>query len=193
MRRQIGSAAWIGLAAAAVAFPVLARPAPARPVAAGTAAHYPTDGWTLPMAASTLTTAQRSAILLAAGYVRSGGRWTGCGGTTEARIADGGLIDRAIVDLNGDGHPEVIAHDEGAACYGDRGFGYVILTPTATGGWKAVLDEVGVPSILEARGPGGWRDIENGGPGFCFGRYRWAGTGYAASGHSYDGKPCRPS
>ena len=36
----------------------------------------------------------------------------------------------------------------------------------------------GIPTFQATRGVGGWPDIENGGPGFCFPIQRWNGTDY---------------
>ena len=41
--------------------------------------------------------------------------------------------------------------------------------------------------------PGGWPDIQMGGPGFCFPVWRWNGSAYALNRFEYEGKRCKPS
>lgn len=153
-------------------------------------AAYPTDGWTLPMKAATLTPAQKDAIMRAAGFAKAGRQWKGCDGMSDASITDDGIAGAAIRDLNGDGRPEVVVMDEGSACYGNTGFHFTIVTPTPTG-WKRWHDAVGIPTFLATKGAGGWADIEVGGPGFCFPVQRWNGRQYTVVRNQYEGKPCR--
>ncbi|MEZ5542329.1 MAG: hypothetical protein R3F42_09815 [Pseudomonadota bacterium] len=83
-----------------------------------------------------------------------------------------------VVDLNGDGRPEVWITEGSVFCYGNTGNAFVLLTREG-GGWRKLLDEVGTPLQLDSA-KDGWPDIEVGGPGFePFPVYRWDGHGYA--------------
>jgi len=81
-------------------------------------------------------------------------------------------------DINGDGRLDAIVTDSGTDCYGMTGTGYVIVTKDASGAWRRLFSTPGIPTFLKTRGVGGWPDIENGGPGFCFSILRWNGKDY---------------
>lgn len=155
------------------------------------AAANPAASWKLPMRMAQLTSAQRAAILTAAGFERAGSEWKGCGGTSDLITDESWIEGGAIRDLNNDGRPEVVLGDSSSACYGMTGQGYAILTATDAG-WKVVDGGAGIPSFLATRSVGGWQDIEVGGPGFCFPVLRWNGKAYAIHRHEYEGKPCSP-
>ena len=53
------------------------------------------------------------------------------------------------------------------------------MTKDASGTWRGLYENQGIPDFLTTRGVGGWPDIVNGGPGFCFPVMRWNGKDYA--------------
>ena len=112
-----------------------------------------------------------------------GGAWKGCDGASEASLpADDNVINGApIMDINGDGKPEVIVADGSYECYGNNGGQFHILTPVP-GGWREIAEAQDMPIFLPTKSQTGWRDFSNGGPGFCHQRYRNDGKGYEAVG-----------
>ena len=168
--------------------------ASAQDAAAAPSPHgaYPTDGWTTSARFDALPAAAQAAIMRAAGLTRAGGVWKGCDGDSE--VGKDGV---EIKDINGDGRAEVIVTDSGSECYGMAGQQFTVLV-AQPGGWKAVMQEVGIPVLLAHRGPGNYPDIQVGGPGTCWGLDRWNGSKYAYIGSFYDpggrdsGKPCKP-
>lgn len=83
----------------------------------------------------------------------------------------------AVTDLNGDGQPEVWITEGSTFCYGNTGSAFVLLTRDG-GGWRKLLDEVGMQIISDTK-HNGWPDIEVGGPGFqSFPVFRWDGKRY---------------
>lgn len=154
---------------------------------------YPTDGWKLPVSFAQLSPTDQSTLMKAAGMTLDGGTWKGCDGSSEVD-PKGGV---EFQDLNGDGRPEAFVTDGGVACYGNTGQGFTVLL-AVPGGWKVIQQNSGIPEVLKSHGPGGFADILVGGPGFCFGVWRWNGQKYAYS-HSETypdgpdgGKPCKP-
>ncbi|MBX3482118.1 hypothetical protein [Phenylobacterium sp.] len=115
--------------------------------------------------------ADRTAALRAAGFTAVRGRYPACDTSQEVTIE--------MRDLNGDGRQDAVVTDYGTACFGMTGQGYVIVTKDAAGAWKQLFGNQGIPTFLPTRGVGGWPDIENGGPGFCFPVMRWNGRDYA--------------
>jgi len=82
-----------------------------------------------------------------------------------------------VVDLNGDGNPEVWITESSLFCYGNTGSAFVLLTRDGDG-WRTLLDEVGMQQVLDIQ-HFGWPDIEVGGPGFGkFPVYHWNGQDY---------------
>jgi hypothetical protein len=83
-----------------------------------------------------------------------------------------------VVDLNGDGQPEVFVMVS-SSCYGMAGGELTLLIKDKQGRWKSNL---GMPAggykLLSTKNKG-YPDIEIGGPGFCFPVWRWNGTQYA--------------
>lgn len=115
---------------------------------AGAAAFSPTD---------------EAAIYAAAGFTRQAdGRYVRCQEDTPTLSYTPGAIEAA--DLNGDGQMEAFVTESSMFCYGSPHtfFGLVVKTPA---GWKMVLDDVGIPVVLESR-HAGWADVQVGGPGF---------------------------
>jgi hypothetical protein len=135
--------------------------------------------------------AERAAIFRGAGFTRRGADWTSgqCAGTESESYAPGKIDFRR--DLNGDGRPEALVTEGGAACYGNVGMHFWLLSRQPNGTWKVIADASAMPQFLRTKGPGGWPDIELGGPGFCFPVWRWNGRAYRPHRFEYDGRPCR--
>lgn len=136
------------------------------------------------------TPAERTAIFTAAGFHQRGAKWSSdCENpASEAYVA--GAIE-GFSDINGDGRPEAIVTESGAFCYGAAGFGFTLLTSSASGEWTRLYASPGLATVM-ATSATGWPDIEIGGPGFCFPILRWTGTAYAIHHHAYEGKACKP-
>jgi hypothetical protein len=117
------------------------------------------------------TPADRAAAFRAAGYVATRGRYLACDKSQELEIE--------IRDLNGDGRPDAVITDSGLECFGNTGTGFALVTKDAAGTWRKLYNNQGIPNFQTTRGVGGWPDIVNGGPGFCFPVMRWNGSDYA--------------
>jgi hypothetical protein len=173
------------------ATPPAAAASAAPPVTAGA---YPTEGWKLPASFAQLSSQDQAMLMHAAGMKLEGGTWKGCDGSSEVDLALGGV---ELEDLNGDGRPEAIVTDGGVECYGNTGQGFTLLL-AVPGGWRVIQQSSGIPMVRKSRGPDGFADIMVGGPGFCFGVWRWNGQKYAYSHSESDpggpnaGKPCKP-
>ena len=120
---------------------------------------------------STVSPAEREAALRVAGFPAVRGKHPACDPASEVEIE--------IRDLNGDGRPDAVVSDYGLECYGSTEQGFVIVTRDANGTWRNLFRSPGIPRFQTTRGVGGWPDIENGGPGFCFPVLRWNGGDYA--------------
>lgn len=144
--------------------------------------QLPTGSWAKPWNRGNLTPGQLAKIFITAGYKRGPGGWKGCDGTSDAEIPDG---DNAIIDLNGDGNPEVVVRDDNAECYGNSGGRFTILSPVP-GGWRKIGEGQDIPLILKTRSRAGWLDYEEGGSGFCHERDRNDGQGYKSVGQVAD-------
>jgi hypothetical protein len=149
--------------------------------------QLPTAGWTTPWSVGNLTPGQIAQLLAAAGYKRGPAGWKGCDGASDAGIpADDEIGNGApIMDLNGDGKPEVIVMDGSFECYGNSGGRFAILTPVP-GGWQVAGEGQDRPFFLATRSRSGWLDYEEGGPGFCHTRDRNDGKGYRDAGRIED-------
>lgn len=83
-----------------------------------------------------------------------------------------------VIDLNGDGKPEVFVL-VGSSCYGNAGGELSLLIKNERGRWESNL---GVPAggykVLGMKNKG-YPDIEIGGPGSCLPVWRWNGAKYA--------------
>lgn len=121
-------------------------------------------------AAMAVSGADRAAAFKAAGFTPTRGKYIACDKSSELQIA--------FSDLNGDGRPDAVITDGGTECYGNTGTGYTIVTKDASGAWRKLFDMTGIPDFQKTRGAGGWPDIINGGPGFCFPVLRWNGKDY---------------
>lgn len=135
----------------------LARPQPASPPP--------------PAPAPPVGAADRTAALRAAGFVATRGRYLACDKSQELQVELG--------DLNRDGRPDAVITDQGGECFGNTGTGYTLVTKDASGAWRKLFQNPGIPVFQATRGVGGWPDIVNGGPGFCFPVLRWNGKDYA--------------
>ncbi len=140
----------------------------------------PGEGGAAPVAApaaaprSAAEPADRAAAFKAAGFQPTRGKYLACDRSQEATIE--------FSDLNGDGRPDAVVTDSGTECFGMTGTGFVIVTKEASGAWRMLFGSQGVPDFQKTRGVGGWPDIVNGGPGFCFPVLRWNGSDYARIG-----------
>ena len=129
-----------------------------------------------PTSGLALSEAGKAAVLRAAGFKSSGRVWRRCEEETPTASYQPGAVEE-VLDLNGDGRPEVVVTESSLFCYGNTAESFVLLTKGA-GGWRVLLDEVGIPNVLKTK-RGGWPDIEVGGPGFGkFPVYRWDGKSY---------------
>ena len=168
-RRYVASGGCAGAAAAAAPPPPAAAPAgPAGPMK--------------------LSTQQAQAVFQAAGFRRRGGQWRNCDDPGAASAGEVGQV----VDLNGDGRPEVVLVEGGTFCYGHTGQGYWLMSQRGDGRWQVLDNGIGIVEVLPTRGSDGWADLSIGGPGFCFPVLRWNGREYKQQRWQYEGKPCRP-
>jgi hypothetical protein len=124
--------------------------------------------------------ADRAAAYRAAGFTPTRGKYIACDKTSELQIE--------FRDLNGDGRTDAVITDGGTECYGNTGTGYTIVTKDAAGTWRKLFDMTGIPDFQKTRGVGGWPDIVNGGPGFCFPVLRWNGKDYQRIAWKEEGK-----
>lgn len=133
----------------------------------------PGDGGARPAAATPppAAPADRAAAFRAAGFSPTRGKYLACDPRAELGIE--------IRDLNGDGRPDAVITNSGLECFGNTGQGFVLVTKDAGGAWKKLYESQGIPDFQATRGVGGWPDIVNGGPGFCFPVKRWNGQDYA--------------
>jgi len=130
----------------------------------------------MPTAQAELTPAEQAAVFKAAGFKQGAeGRYIRCEEDPPTLSYSPGRIE--MEDLNGDGQPEAWVKEGSLFCYGNTGEAFVLLNKGA-GGWRVLLDAVGVPTLQQSK-RSGWPDIEVGGPGFGkFPVYRWDGKAY---------------
>jgi hypothetical protein len=167
-----------------------AAPAPAAPAAAASApAAKPQALAGGPP--TKLSPSEEAAAFKAAGFKQRGKQWRSDCDDPGTPSYTPGAIDR-VVDLNGDGRPEVLITEGGTYCYGNTGQGYFVVTKGADGGWKRVTSGTGLAEFLKTKGADGWPDLLIGGPGFCFPVERWNGREYKLQRWEYDGKACKP-
>ena len=138
---------------------------------------------------STIGPRDQAAAYSAAGYRRKGSHWHLCD-DPSASYSPGQL--EPVSDLNGDGQPELVINEGSTACHGRTGNGYSLVSRQADGRWKLIASGTGMVSFLKTKGPGGWPDMQIGGPGFCFPVERWNGNAYRLHRWEYDGKRCKP-
>lgn len=137
------------------------------------------------------TPADFDQAFLAANMVKRAGRWTGCADDENgfAQIENGDYR-----DINQDGVNDIVISDYGGFCYGNTGQGFVIVTKAASGKWQVMHASPGIATFVKTavKTPGGWPDVEVGGPGFCFPINRWNGKDYVFNrNHEYDKGACK--
>jgi hypothetical protein len=149
------------------------------------AGQLPTAGWATPWSVGNLTPGQIAQIFIAAGYKRGPHGWGDCDGASGLRIPAEEEIGNGapIMDMNGDGNPEVIVNQ---ICEGDNNGGRFTILTAVPGGWKNIGEGQDRPFFLKARSRAGWLDYEEGGPGFCHRRGRNDGKGYRDAGQVED-------
>lgn len=123
-----------------------------------------------------LSPADQAAAFAAAGFRKApDGQYLRCDEGAPSASHQPGWLE--VADLNGDGRPEAWVRESSLRCYGDTAEYFVLLTK-GTGGWRTLLADAGIPTVLKARHRG-WPDIEVGGPGSGgFPIYRWNGRAY---------------
>lgn len=146
----------------------------------GDAPAYPTDGWPATMDPAKLPAATLAALRKAQ---------TGGG---DAGDCPPGEVSQ-IIDLNGDGRPEVILHNNMLPCGGPPAGGFTVMM-AVPGGWKTILDGMGEPDILKTSSKG-WPDIrETGTSEFaCQALDQWTGAAYENTGYSDGTNSCTPN
>ncbi|WP_232834463.1 hypothetical protein [Rhodoferax ferrireducens] len=87
-------------------------------------------------------------------------------------------FDAEVVDLNGDGRPEVFTSVHGSCLGGMAGVHMNLYIKGRNGRWTPQFGFPGVYSVLKTKNRG-YPDIEIGGPGNCFPVWRWNGRQYA--------------
>lgn len=83
-----------------------------------------------------------------------------------------------VIDLNGDGQPEVFTSVHGSCLGGMAGVYMNLYIKDRHGHWRPQFGFQGIYTVLKTRNKG-YPDIEIGGPGFCFPVWRWNGRQYA--------------
>lgn len=141
------------------------------------------------LAQTTLSVADRSAALRAAGFARQGTQWRKCDDPGTASYTPGNID--LVRDLNGDGRPEALITEGSIYCHGNTESGFDLVSKQADGKWKLIVSRTGIAEFLTTKGAGGWPDIEIGGPGFCFPVERWNGREYRLHRRQYQGRACR--
>ena len=86
--------------------------------------------------------------------------------------------DATVVDLNGDGQPEVFTNIHGTCLGGMAGVVMELYIKDKSGQWQPQFGFPGVSTVLKTKNLG-YPDIEVGGPGTCFPVWRWNGRSYA--------------
>lgn len=83
-----------------------------------------------------------------------------------------------VVDLNGDGRPEVFTSVMGICLGGGAGVHMNLYVQGADGRWRPQFGFPGIYEVLKTRNKG-YPDIAIGGPGNCAPVWRWNGGKYA--------------
>ena len=86
--------------------------------------------------------------------------------------------DAEVIDLNGDGQPEVFTQIYGLCWGGFTGVQMNLYIKNKRGQWKSQFGFPGVYQVLKTKYMG-FPDIEVGGPGSCFPVWRWNGRTYS--------------
>jgi len=154
-----------------------------------------------------MNTLRKTAVVLTLGFVASsvglaasdagiiaeatGGRFKAAKGKYFEKACNERLdYEAEVVDLNGDGQPEVFTSVQGTCMGGMAGVHMNLYIKGADGRWQPQFGFPGIYNVLKTKNKG-FPDIEIGGPGFCFPVERWNGRQYALHRHEYEGKPCR--
>lgn len=85
--------------------------------------------------------------------------------------------DAEVIDLNGDGQPEVFTQVHGTCLGGMAGVSMNLYIKNKQGQWKPQFGFPGMYSVLKTKHKG-FPEIEIGGPGNCFPVWRWNGREY---------------
>ena len=83
-----------------------------------------------------------------------------------------------VIDLNGDGQPEVFTSVQSTCLGGMAGVHMNLYIKNKNGQWKPQFGFPGIYTVLKTKSKG-YPDIEVGGPGNCFPVWRWNGQEYA--------------
>ena len=86
--------------------------------------------------------------------------------------------DAEVIDLNGDGQPEVFTNVHGSCLGGMAAVHMDLLIKGSNGRWTSQFGFPGMYTVLKTKNKG-FPDIEIGGPGNCFPVWRWNGRQYA--------------
>ncbi len=82
-----------------------------------------------------------------------------------------------LVDLNGDKQSEVVLIKEGSCEGGNDGAAIELYVKTAKG-WAQQLSTTGIKLVALKSRTKGYADVEIGGSGRCFSKYKWNGAAY---------------
>ncbi len=81
-------------------------------------------------------------------------------------------------DLNADGTDEVLVQYGNTCLFGMAGTSVLLFVRDADGSFRQHLGLPGMIAEVRSEGAQGWPDLLIGGPGFCFGVWRWSGSTY---------------
>jgi len=108
----------------------------------------------------------------------TGGKFKAISGKYFEKACDESLDYTAeVVDLNGDGRPEVFITVDGTCLGGITGQYIDLYIKGRDGRWKSQFGFPGIYNVLKTKNKG-YPDIEIGGPGMCFPVWRWNGNKY---------------
>lgn len=107
----------------------------------------------------------------------TGGRLTKPRGSFVDEACQTVDYDATVVDLNGDGQPEVFTQVHGTCVGGMAGVHMNLYIKDKRGQWQAQFGFPGIALVKKTRNKG-FPDIEIGGPGTCFPLWRWNGRKY---------------
>ena len=128
-----------------------------------------------PMAFAAPSTSQADAIVAEA---TSGWLKSTKGKYFEKTCNESVDYDAEVVDMNGDGQPEVFTNVHGSCIGGGAGVHMNLYIKHKSGQWKPQFGFPGMYTVLKTKHKG-YPDIEIGGPGNCFPKWRWNGKEYA--------------
>lgn len=142
-------------------------------------------------AAKAAPAALRTELYTAAGVKRTtSGKWTSCV-EDPSSMSEAQLV--MLQDVNDDGREEALIYDSGSYCNGHVGVGSIVLTKTATAGWRVLHRGQGFADFVRSRGAEGYPDLHIGLAGSCSPYRRWNGREYdLIASLDETGKPCRP-